>query len=141
MMVMMMMMMVVVVVVVIIIAVDCNYDDDDDDSCLLCLLWQVPGSDWAVLKLGTTGVIKVGTTTTTTTTTTCPPNSLPLSVSLIQRIEVDTCHFKGNFPESCMVEGAFIPGDKSSQEVLSLQEQNKVDWQLLLARTKLLPDR
>jgi allantoicase len=39
-----------------------------------------PGHDWAIIKLGRLGQI--------------------------HRIEVDTSHFKGNFPESCSLEAA-----------------------------------
>ncbi|NDC23655.1 MAG: allantoicase [Proteobacteria bacterium] len=41
---------------------------------------RVPGHDWIVVKLGTTG--------------------------LIRKIEVDTNHFKGNYPDTCSIEGA-----------------------------------
>src|ERR1700691_6067365 len=37
-----------------------------------------PGHDWAIVKLGMAGTI--------------------------QRVEVDTAHFKGNFPDSCSIE-------------------------------------
>jgi allantoicase len=43
-----------------------------------------PGHDWAIVRLGTTGVIK--------------------------RIVIDTNHFKGNYPDSASVEGCFAPG-------------------------------
>ena len=43
-----------------------------------------PGHDWAILKLGTRGVIR--------------------------RVVVDTAHFKGNFPESFSLEAANIAG-------------------------------
>jgi allantoicase len=65
-----------------------------------------PGHDWAIIKLGRPG--------------------------LIQSIEVDTSHFKGNFPESCSLEacnGEGIPDDKLTD--LS------VSWSGVLPRTKL----
>ncbi len=40
-----------------------------------------PGHDWAIVKLGTPGIIR--------------------------RIEVSTAHFKGNFPESCAIDACF----------------------------------
>ncbi|XP_056283665.1 allantoicase isoform X2 [Pseudoliparis swirei] len=43
---------------------------------------QVPGSEWAVFRLG------------------CP--------GLISRVEVHTDHFKGNFPDSCRLEACFL---------------------------------
>lgn len=42
-----------------------------------------PGHDWVVVKLGIHGVIR--------------------------RVEVDTAHFKGNFPESCSLEACEMP--------------------------------
>ena len=66
-----------------------------------------PGHDWAIIQLGTEGVV--------------------------HRIEVGTSHFKGNFPESCSVEGgrAHDPSPDSLQGVA---------WQELLPRTKLQAD-
>ena len=43
-----------------------------------------PGHDWVIIKLGTAGQIR--------------------------RVEVDTSHFKGNFPESCSLEACFAEG-------------------------------
>jgi len=62
-----------------------------------------PGYDWAVIELGTEGVV--------------------------HRIEVDTSHFKGNFPESCSVEGCRAHDDWKT-----------ATWQELLPRTKLRAD-
>jgi allantoicase len=44
-----------------------------------------PGFDWVIIQLGVPGTVK--------------------------KLEIDTAHFKGNFPHSCSVEGAFIPKD------------------------------
>ncbi len=60
------------------------------------------GNDWVVLKLGRSGTIT--------------------------RIELDTTHFKGNFPESCSLEGCPAMG-----ESLGSQET----WKEILPRTKL----
>lgn len=46
-------------------------------------------------------------------------------VGKIQKIEVDTNHYKGNFPESCEIEGA------------NGKEVSKLKWKRLLKRTKL----
>ena len=43
-----------------------------------------PGYDWAIIRLGSPGVVN--------------------------RLEIDTAHFKGNFPHRCSVEGAYLPG-------------------------------
>jgi allantoicase len=61
-----------------------------------------PGYDWVTIKLGRPGTI--------------------------ERIEVDTSHFKGNFPESCSLEVANM-GDTKSLD--------SANWQLMLGRTKL----
>ncbi len=66
-----------------------------------------PGHDWAILQLGTEGVVN--------------------------RIDVDTSHFKGNFPESCSVEGCRTPG-------ASADSLKSAPWQTLLPRTKLQAD-
>jgi allantoicase len=64
------------------------------------------GHDWAVVKLGVPGVV--------------------------QRIEVDTAHFKGNFPESCSMEACSAP-DAASDAFLALPQT----WKELLPRFKL----
>jgi allantoicase len=65
-----------------------------------------PGHDWVVLKLGVPGVIR--------------------------RIEVDTSHFKGNFPESCFLAACYAPS-ATSDEFLAAPHA----WRELLPRTKL----
>jgi allantoicase len=65
-----------------------------------------PGHDWVVLKLGVRGKI--------------------------QRIVVDTAHFKGNFPDSCSLDACFAK--KAPLDVASVALQN---WQEILAKTKL----
>ncbi len=65
-----------------------------------------PGFDWSIIRLGAPGTIEY--------------------------IEVDTSHFKGNFPESCSLEVCHAPG--ATPEQVSSGD-NK--WQEILARTKL----
>jgi allantoicase len=65
-----------------------------------------PGHDWAIIKLGRPGQI--------------------------HRIEVDTSHFKGNFPESCSLEACNIP-NATSEQLTDLS----TPWSNVLARTKL----
>jgi len=60
-----------------------------------------PGFDWVVVKLGGAG--------------------------RIERIEVDTNHFKGNYPDAASIEGCFAP----------LGELPNGSWTEILARTKL----
>lgn len=62
------------------------------------------GNDWIILKLGVT----------------CRE---------IQKIEVDTAHFKGNFPDSCSVDGNYLEE--------SLGADIALGWQEILPKTKL----
>jgi allantoicase len=66
-----------------------------------------PGHDWTLVKLGVPGAIR--------------------------RVEVDTAHFKGNFPESCSLEACYLK-EGDTADVAALQ-----DWKQLLPRTKLKP--
>ena len=65
-----------------------------------------PGHDWAIIKLGRPG--------------------------LIHSVEVDTSHFKGNFPESCSLETCNARG--ASEDRLT---DLSTPWASLLPRTKL----
>jgi allantoicase len=65
-----------------------------------------PGHDWAIIKLGAPGQI--------------------------HHVEVDTSHFKGNFPESCSLE-AFNAEGIDSESLTRLS----VPWKSALDRTKL----
>ena len=67
-----------------------------------------PGHDWSILKLGHAGTTKT--------------------------IEVDTCHFKGNFPDRCSIQSIYAPDVRDDR----LEELN---WQALLAETKLSADK
>lgn len=68
-----------------------------------------PGHDWAIVKFGVPGVVR--------------------------RIDVDTSHFKGNFPESCSLEACYI---KRAGEDAALES---AAWQTILERTPLKADR
>jgi len=65
-----------------------------------------PGHDWTIIQLGTPGQIR--------------------------RLEIDTSHFKGNFPESCSLEACSAAG----VPLETLQDPGFV-WKPVLARTKL----
>jgi allantoicase len=65
-----------------------------------------PGFDWAIVRLGTTADVR--------------------------RVEIDTNHFKGNYPESASLEGCLAPG-------VTLAGLGSVDWTDLLPRTPLRP--
>jgi allantoicase len=68
-----------------------------------------PGYDWLILKLGRPGEIR--------------------------KVEVDTNHFKGNYPDSCSIEGCFAPG--ANVEDLS---SAGFQWNEVLPNTKLKAD-
>ena len=61
-----------------------------------------PGHDWAIVRLGAAGVIS--------------------------RVEIDTNHFKGNYPDSASIEACFAPG-------ATLEELRGASWVELLAQT------
>ena len=63
--------------------------------------------DWVIMKLATAGVI--------------------------EKIMVDTCHFKGNYPDRCSIEGCMSEND---EPVI----QNKVKWQIILPEQTLDAD-
>jgi len=64
--------------------------------------------DWVILKLAHTGTI--------------------------ERIIVDTCHFKGNYPDSCSIEACYSTDDGHVIE-------NQAKWKMLLSPQKLSADR
>jgi allantoicase len=65
-----------------------------------------PGHDWTIIRLARPGQI--------------------------QRVEVDTSHFKGNFPESCSLEACNV--ENATTEVLT---DLSTPWTTVLPRTKL----
>ncbi|XP_061563421.1 allantoicase [Cololabis saira] len=72
---------------------------------------QVPGSEWAVFRLG--------------------------HVGLISSVEVDTNHFKGNFPDSCRIEACLLNPEEEDQSVRT--KWSSVKWEVLLPPQKLRP--
>ncbi|EKX45184.1 hypothetical protein GUITHDRAFT_71482 [Guillardia theta CCMP2712] len=71
-------------------------------------MMKLPGNDWCVIQLGAAG--------------------------LVRAISIDTLHFKGNYPESCLIEAACSPG--SSRLDFKPEE---AQWKVLLPRTRLSP--
>ena len=67
-----------------------------------------PGHDWIILKLGRAGTI--------------------------QKIEVDTNHFKGNYPDMCSIEGIVAP-DAATDYLTNAR------WTEVLPKTKLQADK
>jgi allantoicase len=55
---------------------------------------------------------------------------------VIDKILVDTCHFKGNYPDSCLIEGVSIPQEEENK--LNTEE---IKWTTLLPQAKLSADR
>ena len=68
-----------------------------------------PGHDWTIIKLGTPGQL--------------------------QRVVVDTSRFKGNFPESCSLEGC-----NAAEATIETLQDPEFAWKPILARTKLQAD-
>ena len=66
------------------------------------------GFDWAIVRLGAPG--------------------------RITRIEIDTNHFKGNYPESASVEGCYLPN-------AALEALDRASWREVLRRTPLAPHK
>ncbi|WFR99761.1 allantoicase [Rhizobium tumorigenes] len=71
-----------------------------------------PGHDWAIIRLGHAG--------------------------RIHRAIVDTAFYKGNFPDTCEILGAYLPdlGDSLTEADIAASDQ----WKPLLPRTKLQMD-
>ena len=65
-----------------------------------------PGHDWVILKTAMPG--------------------------FIEEIEVDTNHFKGNYPDRCTIDGCYAPGE--SIDILNWQE---FDWTPVMKEQKL----
>jgi allantoicase len=72
---------------------------------------RTPGnSDWVIIRLAHKGII--------------------------ERATVDTCHFKGNFPESCMLEGCNI----SKEEEKNIASDS-IRWKTIFPQSKLEANR
>ena len=71
-----------------------------------------PGYDWAILRLGHPGTI--------------------------ERIEIDTAHFKGNYPDRCSLQAALYEGTEPKERQLATTSET---WPVLLAERKLEADR
>ncbi len=54
---------------------------------------------------------------------------------VIEKICIDTCHFKGNYPDSCMLEGCTI-----SLEDEDKLNSNEIEWIKILPKSKLHAD-
>jgi len=54
---------------------------------------------------------------------------------VIQKILIDTCHFKGNYPDSCLIEGCNI-----SREDENKLSSSEIKWTTILSQSKLQSD-
>jgi len=68
-----------------------------------------PGPDWSIVKLATQGSV--------------------------EKVIIDTCHFKGNFPDTFMLEGCVSESDDFECE------NNNAQWQTIIPQTKLYAHR
>jgi len=71
---------------------------------------RIPGNDWAILALGQAGVV--------------------------EKIEIDTAHFKGNYPDRVSVQAAYVEGGVSNQIITE-----SLFWETLLPEQKLQMDK
>jgi allantoicase len=54
---------------------------------------------------------------------------------MIEKILIDTCHFKGNYPDSCLIEGCNItPGEENKLNASAIK------WVTILPQSKLNAD-
>eukprot|EP01038_Epipyxis_sp_PR26KG_P011245 gene11245-15089_t len=73
-------------------------------------LMILPGCDWAMLKLGIVGVASI--------------------------VEVDTNFYKGNYPESCMIQACHLPAGT----IVRSENDSELPWKELLPRVRLTPN-
>ena len=57
----------------------------------------------------------------------------PINGKKINKIEISTHHFKGNFPSHCSLQAAFVPNKKSSSSII----KSSVKWKFLLNKVNL----
>lgn len=68
-----------------------------------------PGPDWSIIKLGARGSV--------------------------ERVVVDTCHFKGNFPDTFLLQGVVSEDDHF------IDSSENRNWETIIAKTKLHADK
>jgi allantoicase len=68
-----------------------------------------PGHDWVIVQLGKPGLLK--------------------------KIEIDTCHYKGNYPDVCWIDACHAPG--ANIDILTWPD---FEWTEILSKTKLKAD-
>ncbi|MDB2684026.1 allantoicase [Alphaproteobacteria bacterium] len=70
-----------------------------------------PGHDWIIIKLATKGLIK--------------------------KIEIDTAHFKGNYPDQASIQISNFDEEKDLEEIINVSQ----NWKYILNKTKLQADK
>ncbi|KAF9469927.1 allantoicase [Collybia nuda] len=60
------------------------------------------------------------------------------TLSILEQVEIDTAHFKGNFPESCDIRGCRNEVGRIDWNAYSGEDEN---WTIILPQTKLGPHR
>jgi len=70
-----------------------------------------PGNDWIIIKLATPGII--------------------------EEIEIDTAHFKGNFPDKASISVGYFKDKEKDDSII----KNTKDWKEILPPTKLKADK
>ncbi len=68
-----------------------------------------PGNDWIIVQLGAPGMLK--------------------------QVEVDTSHFKGNYPDRCSLDACYLPGAD-----INTLNAHEIPWRNLLPESKLQMD-
>ncbi len=58
----------------------------------------------------------------------------------IEKILVDTCHFKGNYPDSCLIEGCNIPIEEENKLNTDSINPVVIGWETILPQSKLSAD-
>ena len=56
---------------------------------------------------------------------------------IINKLEIDTHHFKGNFPDSLTVQSALIPNKINIKKILT----HSRNWKIFLGKSKLKPHK
>ena len=59
-------------------------------------------------------------------------------VTDIEKLVIETTHFKGNFPESVQVDCCCVPS--GALDCTDIESVNKIDWSPLLKRTRMAAD-
>ncbi|XP_021946063.1 allantoicase [Folsomia candida] len=77
---------------------------------------ESPGQEWAAFRLGVVGKVV--------------------------KVQVDTTCFKGNFPDSCRVEGCYLSNTEDEQQLVSPEDAPGLGiWKILVPLSKMGPEK